>query len=219
MPRIYNGVGMLTEVVSTEVEDALVAVDRWLCDYVRRPHGELGRSGAVCPFVGPSQRAGSLEMRVRIVGPSPNSATVTGVLRLALHEFNQIPWLGDTPALRALLVVLPNVPDDRLHLLDRAHEVVKTEAVRHGMMIGRFHAKCPERAARNLDFLVSRSPVPLFALRPMALHDVLFLGDKREWFEAYFGRFSAHYRDGNDRIDHLIVERFERACNAYGLSR
>ncbi|MEU9472319.1 DUF6875 domain-containing protein [Streptomyces avermitilis] len=39
-------------------------------------------------------------------------------------------------------------------------------------MIGQFHENCEVTAARNLRFAVSKAPLPLFAIRAIALHDV-----------------------------------------------
>jgi hypothetical protein len=42
--------------LATTDRDALRAVTAWIEDFVARPHEDLGRTGAVCPFV-----PGSLE--------------------------------------------------------------------------------------------------------------------------------------------------------------
>lgn len=208
---------MLADVLSIELSETLAAVDRWLHDYVRRPHPLLGRSGPVCPFVAPAQRAESLEARVRLIGPTPSASLIVEMLRCALEEFDLLPWRGSNPSLRALLLVVPDLPDDRLHLLDVAHREVKPEAVRRGMMIGQFHSGCQEPAARNAAFPVSRSPVPLVAFRKMALHDVLFLRERRDWFLEYLRRFGPRYRAGKESIEPLFVQMFEQSRAKYGL--
>jgi heptaprenyl diphosphate synthase len=209
---------MLADVQRIELTETLAAVDRWLQDYVRQPHPMLGRSGPICPFVAPSQRADALEARIRLIGPNPSVCLIAETIRCALEEFELIPWRGSNPTLRALIVVFPDLSDDRLCLLDAAHEAVKMDAVRRGLMIGQFHPRCQERAARNTSFTVSRSPVPLVVLRSMAVHDILFLRDQREWFTEYFRRFGSRYGSERIGVDPLFVTLFEQACAEYGLA-
>jgi hypothetical protein len=212
-----TGGRMLTNLRFGELQETLSAVERWLAEYICQPHELLGRDGPVCPFVAPAQRARSLEARVRLLGPAPSRALIAELIRCALEEFHQIRWRGSNPTLRGLLVVLPDLPEDRLTLLDDAHREVKPDAVHRGMMIGQFHARCPEPAARNLNFPISRCPVPLVAFRSMALHDVLFLWQRKEWFEEYLRRFGGRYQMGKDAIDPRFVELFEKARADYGL--
>jgi hypothetical protein len=193
-------------------------VHSWLRDYVSRPNELIGRSGAVCPFVLPSLRAGSLEVRVRPVGPAPSTASISAMLRHALEEFELIEWTGSNLSLRSLLVVMPDLPSDKCQLLDDAHAEVKPVAVHRGMMLGQFHPLCQEPAARNPEFPVSRSPVPLVAFRPMALHDILFLTDEKEWFDEYHRRFGGHFGPRRDALDPLFVELFEKACARHGIA-
>jgi hypothetical protein len=197
-------------------ERAVAAVKTWLADYLCRPHPAIGRTGPVCPFVPPSLRAGSVEIRLRPAGPAPTQATVTGLLRGSLDEFGSTRWRGSNPALRCLLVLLPDLPDAQCHLLDRAHQEVKPIAVRRGLMLGQFHPGCAEPAARNPGFPVSRAPVPLVAVRAMALHDILFLHHHPDWFAEYRRRFGAHYTPGRTAIEPLFAELFQRAVTDHG---
>lgn len=208
---------MLTEVLSIDFRETIAEVDDWISNYVTKPHDEIGRTGPICPFVEPSRRARSLETSVRLVGPTPSLALLTEIVRCSLDEFDSISWQTSNPHLRALLVVLPDLPSEDLHLLDQAHAIVKPESVTRGMMIGQFHENCTEKAARNPRFNVSRSPVPLVAVRLMAMHDVLFLADRREWFQEFANRFGAKFRKSRRGIDPLLYDLYHKACNEYGI--
>ncbi|MFD0279952.1 DUF6875 domain-containing protein [Kitasatospora sp. NPDC127111] len=208
---------MLTDVLSVDLEKALAAVDDWLTDYICQPHGELGRPGPVCPFVEPAQRAGALEVRVRLVGPTPSQTLLNEIVRCGLDEFSEVDWKAGNPNLRSLLLVLPDLPPEHLHLLDEAHAALKDEAVRRGLMIGQFHEDCTEKAARNPAFAVSWAPVPTVAVRSMAIHDVLFLSARRDWFEEYASRFAGRYRTSANGVDPLLAGMYERACATYGV--
>jgi arylformamidase len=84
-------------------------------------------------------------------------------------------------------------------------------------MIGQFHDRCDERAAHNPDFRVSHSPVPLAAIRRMAVHDVLFLRERREWFEGYVARFGRRYRTDTQGLDAQYVSLYHQARARFGM--
>ena len=200
---------------SGDVTEAIIR--DWLNEYICRPHEHIGRTGAVCPFVTASLRAGSLEIRIRTLGSAASVATIAELLRHTLDEFDLIEWKGSNLALRSLLVAMPDLAPSQGHLLDDAHRAIKPGAVRRGLMIGQFHPLCQEPAARNPGFPVNRSPVPLVAIRPMALHDILFLAERKEWFAEYHRRFGSHFRPGRDAIEPLFVELFQNARAEYGI--
>jgi uncharacterized protein DUF6875 len=208
---------MPTEVLSVDLRATLSVVDDWISTYVTKPHPEIGRTGPVCPFVEPSRRAGSLETSVRLVGSAPSLGLLTEIVRCSLAEFETMSWRTKNPNLRALLVVLADLPSDCLDLLDQAHAAVKSESVARGLMIGQFHSDCAETAARNPGFEVSRAPVPLVAVRLMAMHDVLFLRGKREWFEEYRRRFGEKFRKPAKRIDPLLDELYHKGCAEHSI--
>jgi heptaprenyl diphosphate synthase len=189
---------------------------RWLTDYLAQPHPSVGRGGPVCPFVEPALHAGSVEIRVWDVPAEPTEADLVAAIDRAVAEFRELDFTGRNPTLHALVVVFPGIPDDRLELLDRAQADRKTPLAGAGLMLGQFHPRCPEPAARNSAFLVGQAPVPMIALRHMAFHDVLFLHERPEWFEAYARRFGARYRVGL-AADPSFVALFYRAARAHGL--
>ena len=189
---------------------------RWLTGYLAQPHPAVGRDGAVCPFVEPALQAGSVEIRVRDVPAEPTAADLVEAIDQAVAEFRALDFTGRNPTLHALVVVLPGIPDGALARLDEAQAERKTDLARDGLMLGQFHPRCPEPAARNADFLVGRSPVPMIALRRMAFHDVLFLHERADWFEAYARRFGSRYRVGLT-ADPMFVTLFYQAARRHGL--
>lgn len=203
--------------LTVELEETSAAVESWLGSYIRQPHSQIGRVGPVCPFVEPSQRAGALLTRIRLVGATPSLPLITEIVRCSLDEFKEIKWKASNPNLRALLVVLPDLPSRYYSLLDEAHAAVKSESVHQGIMIGQFHGHCQEKAARNPYFEVSKSPVPVLAVRSMAVHDVLFLADKKEWFEEYVARFGARYKNAPNGLDPTLYELYRKAYATHGV--
>ncbi|WP_067430248.1 DUF6875 domain-containing protein [Nocardioides jensenii] len=177
----------------------LSEVERWLSDYVAQPHSEIGRTGAVCPFVAPSIDAGSMMIRLDYAVTGHQVDELVASLMAHVNEFASAAVPERKRLLRSVLVVLPCLTGSGRANLDATYSVLKASAVRRGLMVGQFHEDCDQRAIRNSGFRVSRSPVPLLAVRFMALHDILFLGEDRRMFEEYRRRFGRHHDTGRVR--------------------
>ncbi|MGP3977176.1 DUF6875 domain-containing protein [Streptomyces sp. 8N114] len=187
---------------------------RWFEDFLCRPHGQLGREGQVCPFVGPAIEAGTLRVAEWEIGPEPSVDELVALVHRMVDAFGTMEWATRNRTLHAFVVVLTGLDAAALPLLDEAHRKVKPDLVRRYLMLGQFHPACDERAARNPGLRVSRAPVPLFALRHMAFHDVLFLDDDGEWFGAYHARFGRRYSSVT-MPDPLFADRYARACEKW----
>ncbi|MFI5983613.1 DUF6875 domain-containing protein [Streptomyces sp. NPDC051555] len=177
-------------------EAAEAVVQEWLRDYVSRPHEELGRDGDVCPFVEPAARAGTLMMHTRTGLTGADGGELRALVREMARTFRTTHWPRSNPTMYAYVLILPDLPQHRWTELDRTQALVKAELAEGGLMLGQFHPECPEPAARNPRFPVSRSPVPLLAMRNMALHDVLFLHNDNRLFAEYQHRFGSRYERG-----------------------
>ncbi|GHE08124.1 DUF6875 domain-containing protein [Streptomyces alanosinicus] len=176
-------------------EDVAV-LDAWLCDYISRPDPQLLRKGAVCPFVPAALQADALRagFHYEVSGKDPDE--LRSLLEEELVRFMRRPA---EDSLDSLVVVLPDLGEDGYAALDDAHARLKDTAVAGGAMIGQFHPACDERSVRNDGFRVSRSPLPLLAIRHMASHDILFLHELPHWFAAYRERFGAQFAEGRIR--------------------
>lgn len=182
--------------MSPERDSPQAELAHWLKEYVCRPHPELGRDGAVCPFVEPAARSETLVVRTRTGLAGAGHEHVRALVRDLARTFRATRWARTNPNLHAMVLLLPDLAQPQWRHLDAVQAELKTELAGEGLMLGQFHPECPEPAARNPDFMVSRSPVPLLAMRNMALHDVLFLHHDPEMFAHYRSRFGARYERG-----------------------
>jgi hypothetical protein len=199
------------------IDSALAAVDSWLTEYISANHPEIGRIGPICPFVAPSRKNRTMEIRVRFVGHSPTLELIEEIARSSMREYGLISWQGRNPMLRAMVVVLPDLRPEDTKLLDEAQLRVKDDFVAQGLMVGQFHENCEVTAARNTNFAVSRAPVPVLAIRAIALHDIFFLADHRHWFETYREKFGKFYAPQfTEMDDQFRVEHYRRAERMYG---
>lgn len=114
---------------------------------------------------------------------------------------------------KALVVIFPNLPEGQARILDRVQAQIKDHFIKAGLMIGQFHPHCDVPSVYNRDFMVSRSPIPLIAIRAMALHDILFLDEREDWFQLYQARYGDRFRDAG-KVEHYnqhLIEYYLRA--------
>ena len=194
----------------------LETVEEWLTEYISASHPEIGRTGPICPFVAPSRKNRTMEIRLRLAGHAPTLDLIEEIARSSLREYELTTWQGRNPMLRAMVVALPDLRSEDTELLDQAHARVKDTFVAQGLMIGQFHENCEVTAARNPRFTVSKAPLPLFAIRAIALHDVFFLSERPHWFQQYRERFGKFFGPGSTVMDPHLVERYQEAEQAYG---
>nr|WP_229373225.1 hypothetical protein [Umezawaea beigongshangensis] len=150
----------------------------------------------MCPFVEPARRADCLRTEEWRVDAQAGVDEVVALVERMVQRFYEIEFPSKNTTLHALVVVLPDLAGERARVLDDAHRTAKSRLVQRGLMLGQFHARCPDTAARNPRFPVSKSPVPLLALRRIAFHDVLFLDADPTWFSHYAQRYGRRYTRG-----------------------
>ncbi|WP_340564021.1 tryptophan 2,3-dioxygenase [Streptomyces sp. GSL17-111] len=73
---------------------------------------------------------------------------------------------------------------------------------------------CPEPSVWNSSFTVARAPQPTFAIRRMAVHDILFLHDDPALFAEYDRRFGDRYRTkrSGSHLPQRFVDLYETAA-------
>lgn len=184
---------------------------QWARDYlmsenpnIKRPRGNQ----VVCPFVKSAVDNESFyfEFHDEVFGITAKS--IEEVMYDAKERFKRLgPFSENDKYKKALLVVFPKLPEKQTPVLDIAHSNIKTTFVRDGLMVGQFHKNCDERGVYNRAFKVSISPYPLIAIRHMAVHDIIFVGNVPEWFAIYnvlFGHLFNEPQSIDDYNKHLI---------------
>lgn len=194
-------------------------VHDWLRDYVSEPAAELGRTGAVCPFVPVAMREKSIEFVFRYDVTARDRDQARAALLAEIDDFDATaaPTGNAGSSLASRLIVMPYADRGGWRWLDQVYESLKDHAVSAHLMIGQFHPDCEERAVRNSNFRVSRAPIALLAIRRMAPHDVLFLHDARDWFRRYQDKFKSHMERGRVR-DELMLKLYTDAVAKHGQS-
>lgn len=180
---------------------------RWVCDYLTRPHADLGRSGPVCPFTHPSILRGLFWVGF-IDGHDVDRQQMTEAVDEVFGAFPELPPVdGDDALLKAVLLVFPDVSD--YSLIEEAQREGKSKFVREGLMLGQFYPGCTTPGLRNAAFPALDAPLPILAVRNMVGSDFPFLAQQSEWVDAYLKKF-AHGVPGPIRssITELVVGEF-----------
>jgi hypothetical protein len=194
----------------------------WAENYLMKDHAEIKRpygSQVVCPFVEPSVKANSFYMAFHKEINGQDVRSMADVILSYIEPFkNAPPYDANQQRQKALLIVFPSVEKSSLRCLDVCHEIIKPKMVEVGLMVGQFHPRCQEAAVHNPDWReVSKSPVPLIAMRNMAVHDVMFLANDKEWFKTYNVRFGDYFRDRANIPEHdrHLIKYYETARSKF----
>ncbi|MEU4846844.1 DUF6875 domain-containing protein [Streptomyces gilvosporeus] len=146
----------------------------WLRSFLTRTHPDLGRKGAVCPFMEQSLKMGRTALSsVDVSGPR-------GTARLAATARSALARLGDRSAPDSVYNAFVMVPVNASAELRRervleVQQELKAEAVAAGKMVGEFFPGHPMRGIHSDTFRPLVSPHPVLAVRAMVVTDILFL--------------------------------------------
>jgi len=197
-------------------EAALIGeVFTWVRQYLARPHAQLGRDGAVCPFAQPALDADEMH-----VATSDDDGGSRSHLRALLLEhaaaFAARIRPGSASMYASHVVAFPRMGEDRFHLLDELHDELKTGLMSSDIMVTSFHPKSEKPAIWNPSFHVLRSPFAGFAFRRMDVRDIIFVANNRKAFAHYRTRFGPLYARGEISDEHGYVTAFRQAVAHFG---
>lgn len=201
--------------------DVVIAneVLQWAKDYLCSPNEKMRRSRSgppesICPFVKPSLESNSfyVDIRREINGLSPEPI-VAAMLKYRETLRSIAPFEPAEQHKKAVLAVFPEIPQQQSAVLDLVHARIKSAFVQEGLMVTQSYPRCDMRSVRNPELRVYESPYPLMALRLMAIHDILFVGENPDWFAAYHLRFGSQLRDPKTLRDYELplLEEYARA--------
>jgi len=195
-----------------EAEHPLAQILAWVRDYLALPHPELGRRGAVCPFVPDALKVDSIQL-AEVADGEATLESIAGVIA-AYRDLFLVTEPTDGPGAfqKAFLIVFSSLAATQggSALVDKVQYRLKRYFVERGLMLGEFHSENQSPGLRNPDFRPLRSPIPMLAIRHMVDSDLPFLaradypaGDRAAFLRAFL------YRLGSG----LSLSRFEQAMN------
>jgi hypothetical protein len=183
---------------------------QWGRDFLCTGNPDLGRSGAVCPYVPPALERNLLWLASHrgLVSRAAIREVIRGY-RDWFIELEPTAWPG--ARFKAIIVVFPDVTsEDAPDIIDEVQRELKPEFVARGLMLGEFHPDCPSPGVRNPSFHPLQSPIPLLVIRHMLPMDFLFLDAEVRFVTAYLDRFA-------DEIPPSLLPRLADATTRFGL--
>ncbi|MCF3102496.1 hypothetical protein IPZ58_12995 [Streptomyces roseoverticillatus] len=156
--------------------ELLRPVADWISGHVARPHPDLGRRGAVCPFVPLAQRLGLVRFALADPPVRDEEGLVAAVAALKAHWLAMEPRSGPHTIDKTIILVLPGTAAASVV---RVHDRLKPEFVADGLMLGEFYPGHPGPGLHNPGFRPLHSDVPLLVARSMVGNDLPFLTERR----------------------------------------
>ena len=148
----------------------------WIRRFIMQPHPNLGRKGAVCPFAKPAHDEHALMFCAFDAMDMPFSTYIDTLMRLP-SLFERLAKQRREPSDLLSLAIFPLGlrAEAYYKFIDCAHGILKPFYMECGLMLGEFHPASTVRGAHSPTFRPMRADVPLFVIRAMALHDILFI--------------------------------------------
>jgi hypothetical protein len=170
---------------------ALRIVADWISTFVGQPHKDLGRAGAVCPYVpGAHERKTLWLASERIDGRS-----VVNVVQLMNRYKNMLldgqSVDGDDAIYKSIVVVFSDLPADRAKDLfdDVLQHLGVPSYVEDGLVLGAFYESNEGAAIYNPSFRPFAAPVPFLLIRHAIISDwKCFLGNE-DWLKLWASRY------------------------------
>ncbi|MCE5291867.1 MAG: hypothetical protein LLG14_21870 [Nocardiaceae bacterium] len=161
----------------------------YMSDFLTRPLAELGRTGAVCPFV----RTSLKKKTVWVTFLDGDDRTLTDeTIHAAIDDaatlFTELRRQSPDEATHTMIVAMPGLTE--FQRIDDIHFLRKSEFVARGQMLGQFYPGCTQEGLWNREFRPLDAPVPMLIIRRMMSTDYPFLASDTKWLYAYFSRFA-----------------------------
>jgi hypothetical protein len=186
----------------------------WVQNFLVEPHPAMRRSEnstgeAICPFAKAVLNENALYMVFHREVNGKSTELIESIVLSYREPFKKAtPFQPSERLKKVLLIVFPEIPPEETEVLDLVHAAVKSQFVCAGLMVAQCHPRCNGRSVHNPALPVYTSPCPMFVMRHMAIHDILFLEEHESWFAAYDLRFGPLFRDPeklDERVKPLIA--------------
>lgn len=177
------------EAMNSPNDGALSMLADWMARNPMSAHPDLGRPGAVCPFVWQASRFNTLRLGVSLAGPDSEEA-VFGVLRSSFARLSRIPAPKDRQRLRTIIIGFPRCANrEGLAMVGRVYRRHKYYSLLRFRMVAYFHPASEDGGLWNPDFRPMRAPMPVLGVRYLTEHDAVFALKHHLMMGPYLLRF------------------------------
>ncbi|MCE5289688.1 MAG: hypothetical protein LLG14_10655 [Nocardiaceae bacterium] len=174
---------------AAEMHPSSLVLGEYMSEFLTHPHPDLGRTGAVCPFVKTSVGKHTVWVSfVRGTEAELTHETMQTVIDDAFDIFAGLRRDYREQVTQTVVTVFPDLVD--FTKIDEVHANRKPQFVAKGYMLGQFYPDCPQQGLWNPDFRPLAAPVPMLIVRKMMSTDYPFLVGQRDWLYSYFSQFA-----------------------------
>jgi hypothetical protein len=171
--------------------ESLQSVAGWIKAFIVKPHAELGRPGAVCPFVPTSVERQELWLAAEQIGDggAPRIIELIDGYKRRLLDAGRTE--GDDVNHNVIVVVFTDLPAERAKGIfdDVLAEIAVPSYVEDGIVFGPFFEGNQATAIYNSGFRPFQSPVPFLFVRHGVVSDWKFFLNQEDWLGHWARRF------------------------------
>ena len=176
--------------VVVRYRQALKANLEWAESFLMQPHQDLGREGAVCPFVGPAIEKNLFWMTV-YEGEAKDAAYDSAVAGYRDWFQELEPRSVAEASYKVLFILFPTLPGaDAPDALEAAVTRSKEDMDARQMASLACYPTCDATGLRRADFRPFQAPSPFIAMRNMVGCDIFAMRNRTD-FEIYLRIFGA----------------------------
>jgi hypothetical protein len=148
----------------------------WIKRFIMQPHPNLGRKGQVCPFAQPAHEARAIYFCAFDADEMSFDVFLDVMMRVR-SSFSRLAGSvsGHTDLLSLCIFPINLRAESYYKFIDCAHSMLKPFYMNAGMMLGEFHPLSAVSGAHSEKIFPMRSDVPIFVIRAISLHDILFI--------------------------------------------
>lgn len=159
-----------------QASDPVETVRDWITNFLGRPHEDLGRPGAVCPFVTPAIAENMLKITSSDIEPDADALHSLLQERKAKFIATQSGCDSSNLIYASHVIVLPKYKtSEHTKIMDEVQASLKIEFMNEGLMIGQFHPHLNTPGLHSAAFLPHRCPTSCFGIRHMIPSDHVFI--------------------------------------------
>lgn len=201
-----------SRLIKAEEANTLESSIDWLVNYIGKPHNQLGREGDICPFVRTALKRNKMDFRIYPAITHASRRTISNIFMAeALKLLKSLNPSDREMELTTINILFPNLSKENAPVVHDAHTYCKSFLMSQGVMVAVFYEGYDKRGIYNPEFALYQSPFPIATIRPMALHDIIFLEYNEEGFREYWGRYKNRYQQKKVPEKYGYYERFHAA--------
>jgi heptaprenyl diphosphate synthase len=194
---------------------ALEQCVEWLEEYIAQPHPQLGKDGEICPFARPALHQDQITFLTYPQITHPRGSELRRILeREGIGRLRHLEWKNTDTDLTTVLVLFPGLNIAHADVIQAAYLQSQDKLNGRGIMLGAFFPGSVQPGHYNAEFHAYQAPFPIYVLRPMGVHDILFISSG-QGFREYRRRYAVRFEAGTIAASTGLPQLYHRAAERF----